>query len=374
MPQRLLILTALLISCLLPCPARAADEVLVVVSAPVEGDMRDFGLPTLQAAELAVEDYNAAGGVLGRPVRLLPFNDECRPEKVEELLKLVDGANATLMIGPVCNGMAREALPRLNQRGVVVISPSVTDPDLTKPRTYPLFFRTMTPSDAQPETQAAFLRKKGFTRIALLHDASRDGLEQGAVVRRLVQGDPALTLAYDVDLKGGEEAVPAVKSILRDRADAVVYQGERGLGCAMLALLREAGFKGAFLCNDQFWDDALLAKLNAFAEDLYFTGPLDPAENPLYQVALERFRAASEDADPPGPYFYHAYAATLALLNAVERAETTEPRKVADMLRLHKAETPLGRIGFDEAGDVTGAGMVVYQYRDGEIREVFRQP
>ncbi len=350
----------------------SADEVLLIVSTPFEGEMRDFGLPTLQAVELAVEDYNAAGGVLGKPVRFLPFNDECQPGKAGELMKLVGGSNATLMVGPICNGMAREVLPMLGRQGVVVISPSVTDSGLTKTRSFPLFFRTMWPADAQPEKQVAFLKKKGFTRLALLHDASEQGVAFEAVVRRMIEGDPDLTMVYQGDLVGGEEAVPAVKAILGGKAEAVIYEGGRGLGCVMLALLREAGFAGAFISGDQFWDDALLGKMGDFSEELYFTGPMEVGGNPLYQVALERFRSRIQGADLPGPYFYYAYSATLALLNAVNQAGNTDAAAVAEMLRSRTVDTPLGPISFDEAGDVVGAGMVVYQYKNGEIREVSR--
>lgn len=368
--KRLFLLLAFLLFAAVP--ALGADEVLLMVSAPYEGDMQDYGLPTLQAVELAVEDYNAKGGVLGRPVRFIAFNDECQPGRAEDLLKLIENTGATLMVGPICNGMARELLPALTQQGVVTVSPSATDPGLTNARTYPLFFRTMWPADAQPVTQLAFLKTKGLSRVALVHDASEQGIQLGAAIRTGVAADPDLTMVLDQDLRGGEEAVPAIKTILTGEVDAVVYQGERGPGSMFLALLREAGFDGVVIGGDRFWDGSLLAKLGFASEGFYFTGPRDVTENPLHQVALERFRARSEDADPPGPYFYYAYSATLALLHAVEQAQSTEPQEVAAMLRLHRVDTPLGSIRFDDAGDVVGAGMVVYQYKDGEIREVYR--
>lgn len=372
MSKHAAIILLLLLFTAVPAHSQNANHISLIVSAPHEGEMLAYGLPTLRAAELAVEEYNAKGGVLGKPVRLLPFNDQCQPGTAKQLAELVQESNATLMIGPVCNGMARSILPMLNQQGVVAISPSVTAPDLTESRLSPFFFRTMSPTTAQPRTQVAFARSRGMKRIALLHDASASGLEAAAVAGKLIQSDREFTVVHEDDLLKGERLVPAVRAIVTGRTDLVLYHGERGLGSAALALLRAEGYAGAVMTGDRFWDDALLATLGTYADGLHFTGPEDVSGTPLYGQALQRFTARYGENASPGPYFFHAYAATMALLQAVEQAKSIDPYAVARMLRKHSTDTPIGTITFNPAGDVLGSGMVVYQYRNNEIREVFR--
>ena len=69
----------------------------------------------------------------------------------------------------------------------------------------------------------------------------------------------------------------------------------------------------------------------------------------------------------PGQFFELAYAATQALLNAVEKAGTTEAEAVAKALRTEYVETPLGKIRFDAKGDCEGAGFAMYKVSGGKF-------
>jgi branched-chain amino acid transport system substrate-binding protein len=78
-------------------------------------------------------------------------------------------------------------------------------------------------------------------------------------------------------------------------------------------------------------------------------------------------KAYGED---PGAFFLNAYAATLALLNAIEQAGSTDYDAVANALHTKDVDTPLGSIHFDERGDATGVGFSMYQVKNGEYVEI----
>ena len=72
----------------------------------------------------------------------------------------------------------------------------------------------------------------------------------------------------------------------------------------------------------------------------------------------------------PGAFFDNAYAAAIALTNAIEKAGSTDSEAIAKVLKTQDVDTPFGSIHFDELGDATGVGFSVYQVKDGQYVQV----
>ena len=99
----------------------AADTIKLGVAGPHSGDLASYGIPTIKAAELVVQQVNARGGINGKQVELLIEDDVCKPEvATNTATKLVsDGVHAVL--GHICSGATKAALPIYNNSGIVVI-------------------------------------------------------------------------------------------------------------------------------------------------------------------------------------------------------------------------------------------------------------
>ena len=105
-----------------------------------------------------------------------------------------------------------------------------------------------------------------------------------------------------------------------------------------------------------------------YAEGVYATGPMDFSSNPIFQEAVAAHKAQF-NADP-GPFFPEAYSASLALLNAVKVAGSTDYDKITEALRNNYVETAVGKIKFDAKGDAEGVGFSVYQVQNGQFVEL----
>ena len=101
-----------------------------------------------------------------------------------------------------------------------------------------------------------------------------------------------------------------------------------------------------------------------YAEGVYATGPKDVSSNPLTKVAEEAHRTAYQS--DPGAFFLNAYAAALAIVNAIEKSGGTEYESLEKVLRTVDVDTPLGAIHFDAKGDAIGVGFSVYQVQEGK--------
>ena len=133
-------------------------------------------------------------------------------------------------------------------------------------------------------------------------------------------------------------------------------------------MMRKKRLKIDFISDDGVKDNTFIKVAGKNAEGAYASGPKDTTANPL---SIEAFKAhkTKYNADA-GAFFENAYSATLALLNAIEKADSTELEAVKKALQTEKVDTPIGNIYFDEKGDAVGVGFSVYQVKDGAFVEL----
>jgi branched-chain amino acid transport system substrate-binding protein len=132
--------------------------------------------------------------------------------------------------------------------------------------------------------------------------------------------------------------------------------------------MRKKKMKTIFISDDGVKDDTFIKVAGKYAEGVYATGPTDVSSNPMAIAANEAHKKAF--GKDPGAFYLNAYAAALALMNAIEKAGSTDYDAVSKALRTEFTDTPLGKIRFDDKGDAIGVGFSVYQVRKGVYVEV----
>ena len=132
--------------------------------------------------------------------------------------------------------------------------------------------------------------------------------------------------------------------------------------------MRKKRMDTIFISDDGVKDDTFIKVAQKYAEGVYATGPMDVSSNPMAIAANEAHKKAY-GADP-GAFYLNAYAAAIALLNAIEQASSTDYDAVTNALRTKDVETPLGKIRFDDRGDAIGVGFSMYQVKDGTYVEL----
>jgi len=124
----------------------------------------------------------------------------------------------------------------------------------------------------------------------------------------------------------------------------------------------------AFISDDGVKDETFIKVAGQYAEGVYATGPKDVSQNPLAIEAIRKHR--EKYGSDPGAFYLNAYAATLAILNAIDKAGSTNFKAVTEALRSQYVDTPLGSISFDSRGDAIGVGFSMYQVKNGTYVEV----
>lgn len=351
-------------------PGFAADTIKLGVAGPHSGDLAPYGIPAMRAAQLVVKKVNANGGILGKQVELLIQDDQCKPEiATNTATKLVtDGADVVL--GHICSGATRAALGIYNEAKIPVMSPSATSPPLTQSGEYPNFFRTIASDDMQAKLAVDFIiNKLGKTKIAVLHDKGDYGKGFAEFGKQFIeQSGKAEIVLFEGITPGAMDYSSIIQKVRREKAEVLLWGGYHPEASKLVAQMKRKRMKTLFVSDDGVKDDSFLKVAGDSAEGAYMTGPLDLSSNPLNQQAIDEFK--SEYGADPGAFFQEGYSAALALLNAVEKAGSTDYDKVVAALRSQYVDTPVGKIKFDARGDAEGVGFTVYNVENGAFKEM----
>ncbi len=348
----------------------AADTIKLGVAGPHSGDLASYGIPTVKAAELVVKEINAKGGVLGKKVELLVEDDVCKPEVATNTATKLLSNKVDVVLGHICSGATRAAMGIYKDSKIIAMSPSATNPALTQSGDYPNFYRTIASDDAQAKLEVDFaLEVVKAKKIAVLHDKGDYGKGLAEFAKGFLEKSPqAKVVLYEGITPGAVDYSAVVQKIKRSRAEAVIFGGYHPEASKIVSQMRKKRMKTIFISDDGVKDETFIKVAQKYAEGVYATGPKDVSKNPMAIAATEAHKKAY--GQDPGAFFLNAYAATLALLNGIEQAGSTEYSAVEKALRTKFVETPLGKIRFDERGDAVGVGFSMYQVQNGVFVEI----
>jgi len=350
--------------------ATAAETIKIGVAGAHSGDLASYGIPSVKAAELVVKNINAKGGVLGRQVELLVEDDVCKPEVATNTATKLASQKAVAVVGHICSGATKAALGIYRDAKIVVISPSATNPELTQSGQYPYFFRTIASDDTQARLEVDFaLNVLKVGKIAVLHDKGDYGKGLAEYAKKFIEDSgKAFVVLYEGITPGAVDYSSVVQKIKRSGAEAVIYGGYHPEASSIVTQMRKRAMMITFISDDGVKDDTFIKVAGKYSEGVYATGPRDTTKNPLAIEAIAAHKKAY--GSDPGAFFLNAYAAMQAILNAIEKARSTDYGAIAKALRSNYVSTPLGKIKFDNRGDAIGVGFSVYQVRGGVYVQV----
>ncbi len=334
------------------------------------GDLASYGIPTVRAAKFVVKDINEKGGILGKKVELLIEDDVCKPEMATNTATKLISEGVHLVVGHICSGATKAAMGIYNNSNIIAMSPSATNPDLTHSGDYPNFYRTIASDDAQARLEVDFaLDILKLKKIAVIHDKQDYGKGLAEFAKNFLEkSGRAEVVLYEGITAGAVDYSAIVQKIKRSKADGIIYGGYHPEASKIVMQMRKKRMKTIFISDDGVKDDTFLKVAGKYAEGVYATGPKDVSTNTIAVAATEAHR--KEYGKEPGAFYLNAYAATQALLNAIQKSGSINYADLSKALKTEYVETPLGSISFDDKGDAIGVGFSMYQVQNGVYVEV----
>jgi branched-chain amino acid transport system substrate-binding protein len=333
------------------CARAAAAEILIGVAGPMTGSQAWFGEQYQRGTELAVEDLNAKGGVLGQNVELIVGDDFCDPDQAVAAANKLVADGVVFVAGHYCSHSSIPASKVYEEAGILMIAPSSVTSKLTD-EGGPNVFRVCGRDDRQGEKVADYLAEHwAGKKIAVLDDGTTWGAGVANAVRRRLH-ERGVAAAMNENYTRGDLDYSALVSKMQAAGIDVFFVGgyhqETGL------IFRQA--------RDRGYDVRLIASNSVATAD--FPIIAGPGLDGTLMVAAPDMRASPEAADvvarfraqgyEPLGTTLNAYAAVQVWAQAVAAAASLDPNAVIAVLHNQQFDTVLGRIGFDEKGDVTG--------------------
>ncbi|RLC32049.1 MAG: branched-chain amino acid ABC transporter substrate-binding protein [Deltaproteobacteria bacterium] len=362
--------TGLFMIALLAGTGFAADPIKLGVAGAHSGDLASYGIPTVNAAKIVAEKINAKGGILGRKIVILAEDDVCKPEVATNTATKLISEKVDIVLGHICSGATKAALGIYKDSHIIAMSPSATNPGLTQSGDYPNFYRTIASDDAQAKLDVDFaLNKLKMKKIAVIHDKGDYGKGFAEFAKKFIEEDGrAEVVLFEGVTPGAVDYSAVVQKIKRSKADCVIFGGYHPEASKIVSQMRKKRMKTIFLSDDGVKDDTFIKVAGKYAEGVYASGPKDTSKNPMNIQAIKEHK--EKYGSDPGAFYINAYSAAIALLNAIEKAGSTDYDAVSRALKTEWVETPIGKIKFDERGDAIGAGFSVYQVQDGVYVEL----
>lgn len=341
---------------------QAEDAIIIAVAGPMTGQYASFGQQMAEGAKQAVADLNAAGGLLGRPLVLEIGDDACDPKQAVAVANQMVQKGAVMVAGHWCSGSSIPASNVYEEEGIIMISPGSTSPKLTEEGGDNVF-RVCGRDDQQGVVAGKFLSEQfPGKKIAVVHDKTAYGKGLADETKKNLEQlgvEPALYEAYTA----GEKDYTALVSKLKQTEIDVLYVGgyhtEAGL---ILRQMREQGMDTVLVSGDAMVTEEYWSITGDAGKGTLMTFSPDPRKNPKAAPLVKVFR--DKGVEPEG-YVLYTYGAIQAWVQAVEKAGAIEPTPVIEALHQNQFDTVLGNIGFDDKGDVSAPGYVVYEWKDG---------
>jgi len=204
---------------------QAAETVKIAVAFPLTGDNAEYGQSFLTAAQIMTERYNAAGGVLGKPVELVVFDDRNSPDEAASIaLRIVSDPGIVGVLGHFSSGVSMTAAPTYQEHKVVQISPTASHPGFSGIGDF--IFRNNTVINAEIELILDVAAASNLDRIGVVAIMTDWGHTAGNIAADLVRSHPRLTLvAHEEVLETSDDHRPAIANLASSNADAIIAVG-----------------------------------------------------------------------------------------------------------------------------------------------------
>lgn len=359
---------AALAAAALAAPSAAQAQIRIASAGPMTGQYASFGVQLRNGAEQAVADINAAGGLLGQQVVLEIGDDACDPRQATSVANQLAARRVVFVAGHFCSSSSIPASKVYAEEGVLQMTPASTNPRFTDEGSWNTF-RTCGRDDQQGQIAGTFLATNyAGRRVAILHDNTTYGKGIADETKKAMNARGLQETMYQAYVPGERDYSALVSRMKAANIDVVYFGGYHTEAGLIIRQMREQGLNAVAMGADslvtqEFWQIAGPA-----GEGTLMTFPSDPRARPAAAQVVQRFRA--RNIDPEG-YTLYTYAAIEIWAQAVRRANTTNPRRVAEVL---KAQGPwnsvLGPISFDAKGDVTVADYVFYVWRNGTYQQM----
>lgn len=351
-------------------PVETGGTIKIAGLFPLTGPVPTFGASTKNSFEMAVEEWNAKGGVLGKTIETVVEDSQCTADPaVNAANKVIDQDGVHYIVGEVCSSATIPVTEIAEEKHIFDISPTATSANVTlnlDGSTKKYVFRACFIDPFQGQVMAKFATDKGYKKAFVMLDQGND------YVRGLAEVFASKFVEYGGEIVGKETYTgtdtdfSAILTKVKDSGAEVLYLPDYYNVVNLVgAQAKQLGITAVMMGGDG-WDSADLDK--AAVDGGYFSNHYSPQDTrPIVVEWVSKYKAKyGSEPDALGTL---AYDATNLLLAAIEKAGVDDPTAVATAMEGLQYEAVSGNITFDAQHNPVKSAVVL-QVKDGAINFV----
>lgn len=368
------IFSSLLVLCMVFCLAAAGgsafaadDPIIIGMISPNTGALAAYGTGIVTGADLAVEEINAAGGILGRQVQLIKTDDQSDPTECLNSFNSLVAKGVGLIIGSATSGCTSAITDAANEEEVCILSPTATADSITTEDDF--IFRACYADSFQGAIAAAYAKQAGYSKVGVVYCAA-DVYSKG-----LFDSFSKACAEYGIELAAEQSTASLDVQDYTNQFTAMVNAGVEFvyapyyydvIGPYVVPQARAAGYSGIIMGADGYdtTPDYVVAgaDLTAF-NDVYWTNHYDPSDT---SEKVSSFVKAYEAkyGSIPSAFGATGYDCVYMYKQAIEAAGSEDSNAVRDALADRSAvyECVTGTFSLDESGTpLKGAAIISFQ-------------
>ena len=355
--------------------ANKPNKVQIAAEGPFTGDEASIGAGALQAIQLAVKDFNNAGGVNGTPVTLLIWDDQ-HSAQVAQTLQAQGISDPTVLgiVGPMNSGVVLGSVQGLQSATppLPFVSESASNVKVTDSGNS-VAHRVNARDDAQGPADAKFMIDQGAKKVYVM-DAKSDYSTGLADQTQAYLTSHNIPYQRDQAKAGQKDFSTTITKIKAFGADWVYFADEGPEAAPFVSQMKQQGLTIGqninFLGTDGEEDSSIITTSQGAYDGAYATNiTADPAgvSGSAAAAYVTAFKAAygPDSVSKAGPFYGSAYEAAQALLQAIKNSPVNNGKisraDVISHLGSDTFTTIFGSVKFDSKGDVQGGGIYVYK-------------
>jgi branched-chain amino acid transport system substrate-binding protein len=356
----LLVVVAMLVVSVPVVGAAEPDVIKIGVFEPMTGALAAGGEQTWEGIELAKEQVSE---VLGKPIEVVLVDN--KSEKVEAanaMARLIDSEGVVGVVGSYGSSLSMAGGEVSEKAGIPVVGCSPTNPLVTKGKDY--YFRVCFIDPFQGAVMAKYAYDQlGARTAAIIQDVAQDysvGLSFYFREKFIeLTGDPKSIIAFTSYQTGDQDFTAQLTDAISKNPDVIFSSGYYGEAALLARQARELGYEGVLMGGDA-WDAPELIEIGGdAAEGLVFSTHYDPegATTPSSKEFVDLYEAKFGRA--PNAFAALGYDAYMLLVDAIERAGSTDPGAIRDAIAAtDKFEGVTGWISINEDHDAVKSAVV----------------
>ncbi|HQR52102.1 MAG TPA: branched-chain amino acid ABC transporter substrate-binding protein [Burkholderiales bacterium] len=348
-------------------PAAGAAVVKVGVASPLTGPQAHIGNDIKNGVQLAVEDLNAQGVVVGGnkiELVLVSEDDEANPTKATTVAQKLADAKVIGVVGHFNSGASIPASKIYSDAGIPQISPSSTNPKYTQ-QGFKTTFRVVAHDDQQGPTLARFaVEKLGAKNIAVIDDSTAYGQGLADAFEKTAASLGANIVAREHTTDKDTDFTAILTKIKGAKPDLIMFGGIDPQAGPMAKQMASLGIPAKLIGGDGMQTPNFVKLAGDAAEGQMASMPGLPKEKmPGGQKFMEKYKAKfGKDVELFAPM---GYDAVFVFVDAMKRAGSPDPAKYLPEVGKTRIDGVIGPIEFDDKGDLKNGPITVYVVKGG---------